>query len=82
MSEADIIAAVKQLRRIVTTLDTIGFPTKMLSEDDDLGPLVPKGLPAKIVNVAGDIHHMLVGIEKSQKYKNAIKNLCEIKERP
>jgi hypothetical protein len=82
MSDADIISTVKQLRRIVTTLDAMGFPTKTLAEDSELGTLVPKGLPAKIVNVAADIHHMLVGIEKSQKYKNAIKTLCEIKERP
>ena len=82
MSDADVIAAVKHLRRIVTTLDAMGFPVKLLSEDDDLKSLVPKGLPGHIINVASDIHHMLVNIEKSSKYKTAVKNLCEVKEKP
>ena len=82
LSDADTIAAVKQLRKMVALLDSLGFPTKLFYEDDELIDLVPKGLPSKIVNVTADIHHMLVNIEKSQKYKNAVKTLCEIKERP
>jgi len=81
MNDADIISAVKHVRKLIVTLDAIGFPVKLLSEDDELSKLVPKGLPSKIVNLASEVHILLQKIEKSVKYKEAIKNLCEVKER-
>ena len=82
MNNADIIATVRQLRKLVSTLDAIGFPAKSLYIDEELSRLIPKGLPAKIVEVTFDVHTMLQEIEKSTKYREATKQLCNIKERP
>lgn len=72
MNDADIVASVRQTRKLLVVLDSIGFPIKNFYLDPELTHLIPKGLPSKIVNVAATIHHMLTVIEKSQRYRVAI----------
>jgi len=81
MSDADIIATVQQLRRMITTFDSLGCPIRTFMADKELADVVPQGLSAKIINVGRDIHHMLVDFEKHPKYKTAVKNMIELKER-
>lgn len=81
MNDADIISAIKHIRKLIVTLDAIGFPVNLLSNDEEISKMIPKNLPSKIINLASEIHIMLQKIEKSGKYKNAVKLLCEIKER-
>lgn len=80
MNDADIIGAVKHIRKLIVTMDAIGFPVKLLAEDEELSKFMPKNLPVKVVNLAGEVHIMLQKIEKSSRYKDAIKRLCEVKE--
>lgn len=81
MLDADIIVVVRRLRKLVSTLDSIGFPIKELSEDEDLSQLVSNNLHTKVIKVSGEIHNTLQNIEKSKKYKDVVKRLCNIKER-
>jgi hypothetical protein len=79
VKDADIITAVRRLRRLITTFDSIGFPVKSFYDDDELSDLIPDGLPSKIVDVSSDLHIMIQDIEKSKAYKDAIKRLLAVR---
>jgi len=81
MLDADIISCVRRLRRLVVTLDSIGFPIRELLTDEDIGKLVNKKLPDKVLSTSSDVHFLIQNIEKSKRYKDAIQNLCGIKVR-
>ncbi len=79
IEDADLIGAVKNLRRLVSYLDSIGFPVKELANDHELIRLIPKDLQKQLISTSGSIHAMLQNIEKSDRYKQAVKNLCFVK---
>jgi len=79
MVDAEIISCIRKLRRLVVTLDSIGFPIRELLTDDEISRLVHKKLPDKLLGVSSDIHLLVQNIEKSKKYKDAIQNLSGIK---
>lgn len=74
MTDADIISSIRSLRQLVSTLDSIGFPVDVI-DDSELNRLVPKTLPGKVKTVSSNIHGLIQKIEKSKRYKEAIKNL-------
>ena len=76
VTDADLIAMVRQIRKLIIAMDSIGFPARLLYADDELSQLIPTGLPSKIVDVAFEIHDMLQEIENSRRYKDAIKQCC------
>jgi len=80
MDNADIIVIVKQIRKLVVTMDAIGFPTKLMASDEELSKILPKKMLDRIINLANDTHIMLQKIEKTNKYREAIKMLCKTKE--
>lgn len=79
MNDSDIIAVVRQSRKLMTIFDSIGFPAKSFYEDKELTKLIPDGLPSKIINVASEIHIMLQNIERSPQYQRAVRNLNVMK---
>lgn len=79
MIDADIISAVRKIRQLVTTLDSIGFPVHELSEDEDLTRVVnKKKIEKRITDLSSDIHLLLQRVEASKKYKDAVANLCRV----
>ncbi len=76
MTDADLISTIRQLRKLIAVLDSVGYITKALDEDSELSSHVPRGLHDRIINVASTIHHMLMGIEKGNRYKQAAAKLC------
>ena len=78
MHDADLISSVRKLRRLVSTLDSIGFPIHELAEDGDIARLVGKKLPNKVLSVSTDVHNLLQNIEKTKRYKEAVKSLCSV----
>jgi len=81
MTDADIIVIVRQLRKLVATLDSIGFPAKSLYADEEMSLLIPSGLSSKLAGVTVDIYTLLQNIEKNRKYRDAVKQLCVTDER-
>ena len=75
MDNADLISSIRIIRKLVSTLDSLGVPIKELREDEDLNKLVPKTLFDRTIKVSGDIHRVLQRIENSKRYKNAVKQL-------
>jgi hypothetical protein len=75
MENADLISSIRTMRKLVSTLDSLGMPLKELRKDEDLGKLVPKTLFDRTIKISGDIHRVLQRIEGSKKYKNAVKTL-------
>jgi len=82
ISDADIITSVRSIRKLVTTLDSLGFPISDIIKDEEMAEEIPKDMPKKVAVLASEIHTMLQDIEKSKRYRDAIKRLCDIKERP
>ena len=80
--DADIITSVRSIRKLVVTLDSLGFPISEISKDKEIVDEIPDGISEEISSIASKIHSMLQNIEKSKRYRDAIKHLCEIKERP
>ena len=80
INDADLISIIRQLRQLTITLDSIGYPTRQLEDDEDLAHLLPKGINSKITSVASDVHNMIQKIENSVRYKEAIKQLCGLRE--
>jgi len=79
MQDAEVLSCVRRLRRLVVTLDSIGFPVRELVEDEEIGKLVKDELPNQILNVSTEVHLLVQNIEKSKKYKTVIQNLCGLK---
>lgn len=75
MNDADIISHVRSLRKLVVTLDALGFPIHELENDVEFSKYVLKRLPKDISKVSFRIHQLVQNIEKSKRYKEAIKNL-------
>jgi len=73
VSSADLIAAIRQIRKLVVTLDAIGFPARSLYADEELSKLIPNGLSSKVVNIAYEIHNMLQELEKSKRYRESVR---------
>jgi hypothetical protein len=81
MDDADIISHVRNLRRLVSTLDSIGFPVEEIINDPEFIKMFSKKLPDSINKVSSNIHLLVKRIEKSKRYKEAVKNLCGVKVR-
>ncbi|KKM04808.1 hypothetical protein LCGC14_1760550 [marine sediment metagenome] len=81
MNDADIISHIRNLRKLVVTLDAIGFPINEFSEDEELSKMVSVKLPKEITNTSTKIHQFIQKVEKSKRYKEAVKNLCGVKVR-
>jgi hypothetical protein len=79
--EADLIVAVRGIRKLVVALDSIGFPLQDLLKDDELKKVIPKDLARKINSTASGIHTMLQKVEHSKRYKDAVFKLCNVSER-
>jgi len=81
MKDEDIIGAVRSMRKLVSTMDSLGFPTKQLLQDEELAEFIEKDLPIRISKISSEIHDTLQSVEKSKRYREVIKRLCDIKER-
>jgi len=75
MDDADIISHVRSLRRLVVTLDAIGFPVHELDNDVEFNKQILVSLPKDISKISYRIHQLVQNIEKSKRYKEAIRNL-------
>ena len=80
ISEADLIAIIRSLRHLTATLDSIGYQTKQLEADEELAAHITRGINSKITGVATDIHNMVQRLENTKRYKDAVRQLCCIKE--
>jgi len=80
INDADLISILRSLRRLTATLDSIGYPARQLEEDDELATHLPRGINNKITGVASDVHNMIQKIENTKRYKDAVRQLCGIKE--
>lgn len=76
MNEADIIGYVRSLRKLVAILDSIGFPIFELSKDEELGKLITNKLILNTNITTDNIHKLIQRIEKSKRYKEAVRNMC------
>lgn len=81
MDDADLISSLRRLRKLTSTLDSIGYPVRELSQDEELKDLISEDLYERIVNVSQEIHSTLQNIERSKRYKGAVVRLCNIKMR-
>jgi hypothetical protein len=81
MNDADIISHIRNLRRLVATLDAIGFPIQELINDQAYTKLVAAKLPKYVTKASVGIHQLIQNIEKSKRYKEAVKNMCGVKVR-
>lgn len=79
--DAELIVAVRGIRKLVVVLDSIGFPLQDLMKDDELKKIIPKDLAKKISTTASGIHNTLQNIEHSKRYKDAVYSLCNVTER-
>ncbi len=75
MNDAELIASVRSMRKLIMTLDSIGFQTSHLTKDAEIARLVPKRLTKGLKTVTTDIHTTLQKIEKNERYKGAVKRL-------
>lgn len=82
LSDVEIITSIRSIRRIVNTLDSLGFPVNDIIKDEEMAEEIPADMPDKIVNLASEIHTMLQNVENSKRYKDAVRRICDIKERP
>ena len=76
----DIIASIRSMRKMIITLDSLVLPISELVKDEEIAKNIPKNLDVEIIATTTKIHVMLQGIEKSKRYKEAVKNLCDVKE--
>ena len=76
-TEADIISAVRQMRKLVMTLDSLSLPVQLFQSNPELSKLLPKNLHHHIIDVAKDTHICLQKVERSQIYKDAARMFCE-----
>jgi len=81
MTDAELIVAIRGMRKLVVALDSIGFPIQDLTKDKELGKLVPKDMSKRLASVTSDIHSVLQKIEHSKRYKDAVYTLCNVAER-
>lgn len=81
MDDVNLIVCIRELRKLVTTLDSIGMPIKQFVSDNELKEYVPKNLLNEIKDVSSKVHVMLQTIEKTKKYRGAILTICDVKER-
>ena len=81
MVDVELITAIRNLRKLVAVLDSIGLPFKDLSQDHDIAILLSKDLNKNLKKVAADIHSTLQKIEKSKRYKDAVMAYCNVKVR-
>lgn len=81
MNDAEFIVAVRGIRKLIVTLDSIGFPIKDLLSDPDAEKIIPKDLNKRISSMAAEIHKLLQDIEHSKKYKDTIYKICNVSER-
>lgn len=82
MDDTELIVAVRRMRQLVTTLDAVGYPVMELAKDDEISDIMSDDLHTKIIKTAKEVHVSLQDIEKSKRYKDAIKRVCNIGERP
>ena len=76
IDNAELLNTIRQLRRMVATLDSIGYATDQLLEDEELELVVPKGIVNRITQTTTDIHNMIQKIEANKRYKDATRMLC------
>ena len=81
MVDADLISAIRNIRHLVATLDSIGFSVTELCKDEELEEIVVKDLPDKIKSMSSDIHAMIQRTEKGKRYRDAVQKLCTTKVR-
>lgn len=81
MTDAELIVAIRGIRKLVVALDSIGFPMQDLAKDKDITKLIPKDMSRRISSLTSDIHSVLQKIEHSKRYKDAVYTLCSVTER-
>jgi DNA-binding transcriptional MerR regulator len=81
MVDVELITAIRSLRKLIVTLDSIGLPLKELVSDEEIATMISKDLSKNLKKVASDIHSALQKIEKSKRYKDAIMLYCDVKVR-
>ena len=55
MVDADLISAIRSIRNLVATLDSIGFPVTELCKDEELEEIIIKDLPDKIKSISSRV---------------------------
>lgn len=75
MQDVNIIGVVKDMRKLITTLDAFGPPIKQIIDDNS--GLNDIELYERVVRLSDDIHKYLQKIEQSEQYKKAVKKLTK-----
>lgn len=81
MTDAELIVAIRGIRKLVVALDSIGFPIQDLLKDKEMKKLVPKDIAKRLISITSDIHSILQNIEHSERYKDAVYKLCNVAEK-
>lgn len=76
MHESDLIYSVRNLRKLITTLDSIGFLLKDILNDDNICKFIPDNLHKDIISVTSKLHIALQDLEKSREYRDSVEKLC------
>ena len=77
IDNAEFISIMRQLRKTVANLDTIGYAVDQLLEDEELVSIIPHKIADRVIHTTGEIHNMLQKIEGSKRYKDATNMLCK-----
>lgn len=81
MTDAELIVAIRGIRKLVVALDSMGFPIQDLLKDKEMKKFIPKDVSKRLISIAADIHSALQSIEHSERYKDAVYNLCSVTEK-
>ncbi len=63
-TDVDIITSIRSIRKLIVTLDSLGFPISEISKDEEISKEIPDEISKDINKIAGRIHTMLQNIEK------------------
>lgn len=75
LDDADLIAAIRNMRKLLFSCDSIRFYHDKMVDDSDLKLYVPDTLAGALKNMADDLALALTNLEKSSRYKSAVFNL-------
>ena len=65
ITDTDLVSSVRDVRKLITVLDSIGFQVVNLNNDEELSILIPDNLQNNLIDLTKDMHNMVQIIEKS-----------------
>jgi hypothetical protein len=77
MNDTELVATVRNIRRLVTSMDSLGLPVRDLMADPEFAEFVPHDLTARLIKTNNVVYKMLQRIEKSVAYQKIVKTMFE-----